>query len=187
MQTPGVGGLPLEEHRDYLRLLARMQVYSWLASKLDASDLVQQTLLQAHQARDQLRAPPEQVRPWLRQILANTIANAVRDLCRARRDARRERSLEADLEASSARLDAWLAAEQSSPSGRCQRQEQLEALAAALEGLPEEQRAVVVLKHCHGHPTLEIAAALGRSPASVAGLLRRAMAALRERLGEAHP
>jgi RNA polymerase sigma-70 factor (ECF subfamily) len=186
MTPPDPKPLSFEQHRDYLLLLARLQVYSWLASKLDASDLVQQTLLKAHQAREQFRGASEQVRPWLRQILANTVANAIRGLCQARRDARLERSLEADLTASSARLDAWLTAEQSSPSERCLRDEQMQSLARALETLPEDQRAVVVLKHCQGFSLLEIAKLLNRTPASVAGLLRRGMEGLRELLRESN-
>jgi RNA polymerase sigma-70 factor (ECF subfamily) len=174
--------LPIEEHRDYLLLLARMQIYSWLAGKLDASDLVQQSLLRAHQHREQFQGGPEQLRAWLQTILSNTIANAVRYLGRARRDVRLERSLERNLDASSARLDAWLASKQSSPSARCQRDEQTRALARALEALPEDQRAVVVLKHCDGRSVLSIAETLNRSQASVAGLLRRGMQTLRESL-----
>src|SRR5262245_24453173 len=116
----------LERFRDYLRLLARLQLDPRWRAKLDPSDLVQQTLLQAHEACDQFRGrtAAEQA-AWLRQILARVLANAVRDLGRAKRDAGRERSLEAALEQSSARLEAWLAAEQSSPSETVERNEQL--------------------------------------------------------------
>src|SRR5437660_8973435 len=105
--------MALERFRDYLRLLARLQLDPRLQGKLDASDLVQQTLLKAHQARGQFRGRTfaEQA-AWLRQILANTLANAVRDLARAKRDVGRERSLEDGLADSSARLEAWLAADQ---------------------------------------------------------------------------
>jgi RNA polymerase sigma-70 factor (ECF subfamily) len=185
----------LEHYRDYLNLLARLRLDARLRGKLDPSDVVQQTLLEAYQARQQFRGEgPAQEAAWLRQILARNLANAVRDLGRARRDVARERSLEAAVNESSARLEAWLAAwlaaEQSSPSQQAARNEDAVRLARALAQLPEAQREVLVLRHLQGRPLAEISEQLGRSPASVAGLLHRGLKQLRELLQEpaqAHP
>src|SRR5262245_57466232 len=118
-------GTSLEGYRSYLRLLARLHLDQRLQGKLDPSDVVQQTLLEAYQGLGQFRGQGEaQQAAWLRQILARNLANAVRDLGRARRDVRRERSLEAELADSAARLGVWLAAEQSSPSQHVERKEQ---------------------------------------------------------------
>jgi RNA polymerase sigma-70 factor, ECF subfamily len=176
-------GESLERFRDYLRLLARLQLDGRLQGKLDPSDLVQQTLLKAYQGLPHFRGQSagEQA-AWLRQILANTLANAIRDLARAKRDAALERSLEAGLADSSARLEAWLVADQSSPSQRAERNEQLLALSGALAALPDAQREVLVLRHCQGLSLAEISAHLGRSRASVASLLRRGLKELREHL-----
>jgi len=168
-----------------LRLLARLQLDPRWRAKLDPSDLVQQTLLQAHEARDQFRGrtAAEQA-AWLRQILARVLANAVRDLGRAKRDAGRERSLEAALEQSSARLEAWLAAEQSSPSETVERNEQLLRLAAALAQLPDDQREAVTLHHLQGWSLADLAKHLDRSEGAVAGLLHRGFKKLRQLLQE---
>src|SRR5690242_13358458 len=125
-QPPAHRPESLEHFRHYLRLLAQLHLDPRLRGKLDPSDLVQQTLLEAHQGLAQLRGQDSaQQAAWLRQILARNLANAVRDLGRAKRDVARERSLEAALEASSSRLQAWLVAEQSSPSEQAQRHEQV--------------------------------------------------------------
>jgi RNA polymerase sigma-70 factor (ECF subfamily) len=176
-------GVSLERFRGYLRLLARLQLDTRLQGKLDPSDLVQQTLLKAHQGLGQFRgrSTAEQA-AWLRQILANTLANAVRDLARAKRDVALERSLEASLADSSARLEALLVADQSSPSQRAERNEQLLQLAEALSTLPEAQREVLLLRHCQGLSLAEIGEQLGRTRASVASLLRRGLEQLREHL-----
>ena len=147
----------LERFRPYLRLLAQMHLDPRLRGKADASDLVQQTFLQAHQARDQFRGQTEaELAAWLRQILARNLAHALRDLGRAKRDVARERSLEAALDASSARLGEWLAAEQPSPSQQADRNEQALRLADALASLPEAQREAVVLHYWQGRPVADI-------------------------------
>jgi RNA polymerase sigma-70 factor (ECF subfamily) len=164
-------------------LLARLHLDPRLRGKLDASDLAQQSLLAACRSLDQFRGRTDaELAAWLRQILAHQLAHAVRDLGRAKRDIRRERSLEAALGESSARLERWLAADQSSPSAQLQRQEQAVQMAAALETLPEAQREALVLHYWQGWTLPQIATHLGRSPAAVAGLLQRGLKALRRHL-----
>jgi RNA polymerase sigma-70 factor (ECF subfamily) len=180
-----VVGPRLERFRAYLRLLARLHLDPRLQGKLDPSDVVQQTLLQAYQALDQFRGHSDAERAaWLRQILANNLAMAVRAFAQAKRDLAREQSLEAGLAASSARLEAWLAAEQSSPSQQAERNEEALRLAQALEQLPEAQREALVLQHWQGWSLAEIGAHLGRSPEAVAGLLKRGLKQLRHLLQE---
>lgn len=172
-----------ENFRSYLILLARMRLGRRLQGKLDASDVVQQTLLEAHrdQAQFQGRTVAEQA-AWLRQVLARNLANVVRDLGRAKRDVERERSLQAALDESASNLEGWLAAEQSSPSQKLERQERAVRLAAALEELPEAQREAVVLRHFHGCSLAEIAEQLNCTTAAVTGLLHRGTRSLRKHL-----
>lgn len=175
----------LERYRDYLHLLARVQLQPRLQSKIAPSDIVQQTLLKAHEKRAQFRGTTDaELAGWLRKILANTLAETVRNLGRQQRDIALEKSLQASLDDSSAKLERWLAADQSSPSQHLIRQEQLVRLASALAQLPEEQRNVLELRHLQGQSIGAISQQLGRSEASVAGLLRRGLQRLRELLDE---
>jgi RNA polymerase sigma-70 factor (ECF subfamily) len=174
----------LERFRPYLRLLARLQLDPRLQGKLDPSDVVQQTLVQAWQALDRFQGNTDaQTAAWLRTILAHQLANAVRDLGRAKRDVAREQALAA-LNASSARLEAWLVADQSSPSQRAERNEKLFRLAAALEALPDAQREALTLHHLHDWTLDDIGRRLGRTPAAVAGLIKRGLRQLRQQLHE---
>jgi RNA polymerase sigma-70 factor (ECF subfamily) len=176
---------PLEEYRDYLRLLARAQLGPRLQAKLEASDVAQQAILQAHGARGQFRGTTEAERlAWLRAILANVLAAAARRFEARARDTARERSLEGGLELSSSRLECLLAADQTSPSQRAARGEELLRLATALTRLPEDQRQVVELHYLKGLPVAEVAAQTGRTRAAVAGLLFRGLKRLRQLLRE---
>jgi len=178
-------GRVIEPFRKYLRVLAHVHLDARLRGKLDPSDVVQQTFLRACVGFDDLRGrEPGVVAAWLRKILARTLADAVRDLERAKRDIGRERSIEQAVDESASGLEAWLAADQSSPSEQADRNEQLLRLADALCGLPDDTRAAVILKHCRGWTLAEIAEQLGRTPAAVASLLHRGLKQLREILHE---
>jgi RNA polymerase sigma-70 factor (ECF subfamily) len=176
---------PLEGYRDYLRLLARLHLGPRLQGKMDASDVVQQAMLQAHQGRAQFRGTTEaEWLAWLRAVLASALAAAARRFDAQARELGRERSLEIELERSSSRLECLLAADQSSPSERAVRGEEVLRLAFALARLPEDQRRVVELHHLKGLPVAEVAEQVGRTRPAVVGLLFRGLKKLRALLRE---
>jgi RNA polymerase sigma-70 factor (ECF subfamily) len=163
-----------------------LQLDPCFRSKLDASDIVQQTLLQAHENRDQFRGRTEaELIGWLRAILTNTLTAAARRFATEARDLGRERSLQDSVAESSARIENWLAAEQSSPSTKVVRVESLVRLAGALAELPGDQREVIELHHLKGWPVAEVAAAVGRTKPAVMGLLFRGLKKLRALLADA--
>src|SRR5262245_61793799 len=101
----------LQQFRSYLYLLARSHIGSRHRARLDPSDIVQQTLFDAHQKQAQFRGTSEgELLGWLRQILANNLADAVRGLARAKRDLARERPLDQQIGDSFSRAEGWLAA-----------------------------------------------------------------------------
>lgn len=174
------GAEGLERFREYLLMLARVQLAPQLRAKLDASDIVQQTMLEAwqHGARFRGRSDGERL-AWLRQILAHNLADALRAFRRAKRDVARERSVQQALDQSSVRVEAWLAAEQSSPSQQVAGEEEAVLLARALAELPEAQREALLLRHWDGWSLKEMSRHMGRSPDAVAGLLKRGLKQLR--------
>jgi RNA polymerase sigma-70 factor (ECF subfamily) len=147
--------------------------------------VVQQTLYEAYHARaDWYDQPSDQRLAYLRKILANNLSDEVRKLRTGKRDARREQPLLVAIDQSSIRLDAWLAAESSSPSDRMQKEERALQLAEALNRLPAAQREALVMQNWQGCSLAEIAESMGRTRAAVAGLLKRGLQQLRHELKE---
>ena len=183
--APTITADHLERYRHYLSLLARLQLDARLQGKLDASDVVQQTLLQAHASLEQFRGRSSaELAAWLRQILVNTLAMARRRFSTGARDVDRERAIELELEQSASRIESWLAAEQSTPSQQVVHAEQLVRLAHALCALPDDQRQAVELHHLKGQTVAEVAEQLGKTKESVVGLLFRGLKKLRLLLAE---
>jgi RNA polymerase sigma-70 factor (ECF subfamily) len=172
-----------ERYREYLRLLADLQLDRRLRGRVDLSGVVQQTLFEAHQAlNDLLDQPSERRLAFLRRLLANNLGDEIRKLHTNKRDVRREQSLEAAIEKSSLNLLALVADDGSSPGARIEREERAVLLAAALEKLPDDQREAIVLQTWHGRSLAEIAEEMGRTREAVVGLLRRGMRKLREKM-----
>ena len=174
-----------EKYRSYLILLARnaLRRAGPVARKLDASDIVQEVLLQTHQALDQFRGKTEaELVAWLRRILANTLTDATRHFGRQKRNVALERPYRETIEESAPRLERLVVADQSSPSQKALRFERADRLAEALAELSEDQRAAVELHHLSGLTVAEVAEHLDRTRASVAGLLRRGLKTLKAHL-----
>jgi RNA polymerase sigma-70 factor (ECF subfamily) len=168
-----------ERYREYLRLLARLQLPKRLRRVLSASDVAHETILKAHKKREQFRGPTEaEYRAWLRRILANTIADAAQA---------RELDVLQAMDRSSALLEEWVVAEGPSPVEHVEHAELLLRLAEALLQLPEDERTALEMRYLQDPccPLPEIARKLGRPTAkAVAGLLARGLEKLRGVLRE---
>jgi RNA polymerase sigma-70 factor, ECF subfamily len=173
----------LERYRGYLRLLAESKLDRRLRTKIDPSDVVQETMLQAFRAWSDLRGSSEGERlAWLRQILIRTLLHAVRDFGRVKRNIAREQPLVRLADGSSMHLEALCAADQTSPSEVAVRAEELLRVADALAELPEEQRSAVLAYYWRGESVAEIGAEMERSGSAVAGLIYRGVKRLNQRL-----
>jgi RNA polymerase sigma-70 factor (ECF subfamily) len=181
---PALGQL-LELYRNYLSLLARLQIGRRLQGKVDASDLVQETFLRAHRDFAQFRgSTEEEFLSWLRQILSARMSDLIRHYLGAkRRDVRLERELGVELDESSRVLDQGLVAPHSSPSQQAARREQAVLLADALGRLPEDYREVIILRQMEGLSFPDVACRMGKTVKSVEKLWMRALARLRRVLG----
>jgi RNA polymerase sigma-70 factor (ECF subfamily) len=178
-------GQLLELYRSYLATLARLQIGRRLQGKVDASDLVQQTFLEAHRDFAQFRGAKEaELVGWLRQILATNLANQVQRYCGTQsRDVRLERQLALELDESSRILDQGLVAPCSSPSHQAVRREQAVLLADALSRLPADYREVLTLRHLEGLSFPLVAQRMERTVEAVKKLWARALDRLRRSLG----
>jgi RNA polymerase sigma-70 factor, ECF subfamily len=182
---PGSLGRLLELYRHYLALLARVQIGKRLQGKVDASDLVQDTFLEAHRNFLGFRGETEaEFVHWLRLILAANLTDLIRRYVGAQaRDVRLEREIEHGLDHSSVLLDQGLVAPLASPSQQAARREQGVLLAEALSQLPEAYRETLVLRHLEGLTFPEIATRMDRSLDSVQKLWMRALVQLRKVMG----
>jgi RNA polymerase sigma-70 factor (ECF subfamily) len=165
--------------RGYLGLLAQAQIETWLRTKVDASDLVQETLLEAHGGFSRFRGGTEaEWLAWLRQILQHNAADFVRRF----RGGKRQRSREVPLDGNSGGIDP--AASGESPSAAAVRREGELQLAGALMQLTADHREVIVLRNLERLPFDQVAARMNRSRPAVQMLWLRAMHKLQDALAQ---
>lgn len=169
-----------ERYRAYLHLLARTHLGDALRKKVDASDVVQQTLMQAYRDRDGFRGnSDEELAGWLKQILRNRLIEMARYWKGQKRDMQRDVELERKIADSFSRVDEWLVASQTSPSMRAHENDMLFKLPHAIEKLPDDLREAVVLHHLQGKKLGEIAEQLNCDRTTVGRRLMRGLEQLR--------
>ncbi|MBI5396697.1 MAG: sigma-70 family RNA polymerase sigma factor [Verrucomicrobia bacterium] len=170
--------------RNYLGVVARAQVESWLRAKADASDIVQETMMQAHRDFAKFRGATEaEWLAWLRKILAHNVADFVR---RYRGTEKRQQRLEVPLapppdhSSIAASLEPRDPGE--TPTQEIMRLEREFQVADALTRLPEDYQEVIVLRNLERLPFEGVAQRMGRSRPATQMLWMRAVRKLQEEL-----
>lgn len=178
-------GRLLESHRKYLNVLADSRLDRKLRSRLSYTDIVQETMLQAHRDFANFRGKTErEFLGWLRQILAHTLARIVEThVLTKKRDVRRDVSMASmaqGIERSSMQLQAVFAAKVRSPSSHARERERAVILAEVMDSLPPAHREVLILRNMQGLRFTEIAQLMGRSTPAIKMLWMRAIKRLQQ-------
>jgi RNA polymerase sigma-70 factor, ECF subfamily len=177
----------LADHREPLRHMISLRLDPALAQRLDASDVVQDVLLDAsHRLQDYLRNPALPFGLWLRQIAKDRLIDAHR----RHRDAQcrsldRERPLlpAAFADRSSLELAGRFIDHELTPASAAVRQELERRLHTALAQLGEDDREIIVLKVFEQLPNQDVAAELGLTEAAAGMRFVRAVRRLKALLG----
>jgi RNA polymerase sigma-70 factor, ECF subfamily len=172
--------------RNFLGIVARAQIESWLRAKVDASDLVQQTLFEAYRDFHKFRGTTEaEWLAWLRQILTNNAANFVRSYRgTAKRQASREIAFANPGEDSQGSGVSEPADSGDSPSQQLLRKEREFQVAEALAQLTPDHREVILLRNLERLSFDEVADRMGRSRPAVQMLWMRAIQKLHDVLAD---
>jgi RNA polymerase sigma-70 factor (ECF subfamily) len=164
--------------QSYLRLIADRELGADLKQKCAASDLVQQTFLDAQRAFRRFQGSgPGELRVWLEQILHNNLGDAAR---RFRSVEKREIGREVALAGNGTDIEALI--DSTTPSKTVLAREEEDKLRQALARISEDQRRVIVLRNLERRKFEDIALAFGRSTGAVKKLWSRAISQLKDEL-----
>jgi RNA polymerase sigma-70 factor (ECF subfamily) len=172
--------------RNYINIIARSQVEGWLRAKVDASDLVQQTLLEAYRDFPRFHGATEaEWLGWLKRILAHNAADFVRRYHKTdKRQAGREVALVNPNDSQAPDGLANLPGDEESPSQALLRKERELLLADALARLSPDHCEVIVLRNLQRLSFDDVAERMGRSRPAAQMLWMRAMHKLQEVLAD---
>lgn len=160
---------------DRYRARALNVAYRYLGDDALAEDVAQEAFVRLYETRSKF-APSLAFSPWFYRILSNLC------LDRLRADGRRDTRLTLvsdDADAPEQQVDGT-----STPQEQLEREELSRHVQTALLRLPDRQRMALILQHYEGLDYDQIGRVMQCSRGTVDGLLSRARATLRERLGE---
>jgi len=179
--------LLFRQYRHYLEILARGQIERRLQAKVDASDIVQQTLMDAHRDFDRFGGQSEgEWRAWLKQMLRHNAGDEFRRYGGAGRQVQREISFQQPTSTES--QPGWEpSAGVGTPSQFVARQEEDLLVADAIAQLSDDHREVILLRNVQKLPFEEVARQMGRSRPAVQMLWTRALSRLKEILSKESP
>jgi RNA polymerase sigma-70 factor, ECF subfamily len=185
--NPGAASDLLEQHRAALRRVIALRLDRGVARRVDASDVVQDVLLEASKRlADYLQDPRMPFHLWLRHLALDRMIDLHRRHHAQRRDVGRERALQAGpfSDKSSLDLAAQLQDQELTPAAAAIRKELASRFLAALDQLDEQDREVILLRHVEHLEPGEVAKALGLAPAAAGMRYLRALRRLKTLLGE---
>ncbi len=171
----------MENCRSYLLLVAAAEMEDWLRCKVGASDIVQQTFLEAYEGFERFQGNnTRQFLGWLIRMMRNHLVDVKRSYSSQKRETSREVSLDALIQRRTGRVNRFR--DDTSPSERCQREALQHAVTHVLETLNHDERRVLVLRHEESLRFREIGERMNRSPDAARMLWCRAIAKLERRL-----
>jgi RNA polymerase sigma-70 factor (ECF subfamily) len=175
----------LGKYRAYLKTLSDIHLDPRLQARIDLSDVIQNTLLEAWGMPDRLAAMDSAAQKrWLRCMLMNNLKDEIDHWRSQGCNVAREKSVDQDVEESSRRVRDWIADEESTPSEKLIKQERKLHVLEALSQLPEREREAITLQQYYGWKLAQIAEHLGCTMNAVAGLQARGRARLRKLLSD---
>ena len=174
----------LERHRPRLRRMIEVRLDKRLSPRVDPSDIIQVSLLDAsRRLSDYLATRPLPFYPWLRAIAYSRLQDEYRRHVRAkRRSVKLEEPMAPLPDQSAMLLASQFIASGTSPSQRLLREESQRRIRAALAQLDPTDREILVLRHLEQMPVAEIAALLSISEGAVKMRRLRAIERLRHLL-----
>lgn len=176
-------GQLIDNYRNYLLLIANSEIDHRLQAKLGASDLVQQSMLQAQKHFAQFRGDTEpELQAWLRQILHNDLRKTRRTFSARKRNADQEVNLQENSAVERGLLDNHL-----TPSSEAIRRERMETLKSALESLPPDYQAVIRFRNFEQLSFAETGERMNRSADACRKLWSRAIQSLQSLLEQSSP
>ncbi|MEQ8667558.1 MAG: sigma-70 family RNA polymerase sigma factor [Pirellulales bacterium] len=176
-------GRLFEGCRDYLLLVANDELPSDVRQKVAASDLVQETFIEARHSLAEFRgAESGEFRAWMRRILVNNVNDAIRKYRNAAK-----RSIAREVPVDEATRDQaqanGFASLKDTPSKTVAKQEERQRVAAQLETLPDDHRRVIMLRNYEQRTFVEIGHLMEKTPDAVRMLWGRAIRKLATAMG----